>query len=106
MVRAIVSFWQDLPWIIRYPLDFIVLIILLRGVVAKDITSWLEDRGIIRTKEKGVVYHVLDFIYNLIRAFLRLLFIPTDRKRVIWNHHKEQHPAKSIAGCTLESCRI
>lgn len=106
MINSLLSFWQNLPWAIRWPLDFIFLIILLRGVVAKDITSWLEDRGIIRTKEKGIIYHVLDFVYNVIRAILRLMFIPTERKRIIWNHHKQQHPTKSIMGCTLDSCRI
>lgn len=105
MIDAIREVYRWLPSWAHFIWNTVFVLVILKVVVTKDVAYWLEKRGWIRTKENGLIFKTLDFIYFGARAALRLLFIPTQRKRVIWTHHKEQHPAKSITGCDLETCQ-
>lgn len=98
----ITNLWHDLPAIIRVPADFFILIIFLRGVVAKDITTWFEDHGIIRKGKKSIVYRALDFIYDNAVRVIKLL--PNhERHSALWEHFKYSHNA-DVLQCTDGKC--
>jgi hypothetical protein len=107
------EFWQGLPGIIHFIWYIVFTVILLKGVVTKDITNWLEDRGFIKTRENGLVYKVLDFIFyrvvvvcRIIKKVIKYTLFGNDRKMAIWSHFKEAHPPKSVLECTDGKCAV
>lgn len=89
MVESIVSTWESLPWVLRWPIGFAFNVILLRGIIANSITGYIRKHG----------------LSGIIKDIGRFILVRTPRKQAIWAHHKEQHPAKSITGCDLETCQ-
>lgn len=98
--------WRNLPSVVKLPLDFIVYVILLRGVLGNDITGWLKQRGIVKESKDSYTWKVLDFIYNVIlkiKEVFRKLFITTYRKEILWQHQLERHN-KSLKVCIDGKC--
>lgn len=98
MLEYLLTAWHNLPLVVKLPLDFWLSIIVVRGIVAKDITSWLEDRGFIKKKEQSLIYRTLDYLYFHTKGLI-------PRKAAIWEHFKHGHPAK-VAGCSEGACTI
>lgn len=109
MWNHLVELWRNIPWFIRVPLDFWLSVIIVRGILAKDVTSWLEDRGIIKSKEKSLVYRFLDFTYAVLRSVYKLLLkvMPSiERHAAIFSHYKEEHSSQSALECVEGRCSI
>jgi hypothetical protein len=122
----VIPFWHSLPLLIRLPLDFVFVVIILRGVVAKDITSWLEDRGFIKKREQSLVYRILDFFYfsitketseirqhspskQAIVSFVKShidKFAVVARKVAIVQHYRHGHQHNDVLGCGQGNCVI
>jgi len=98
MYENILYFWEQLPFLIKWPISFAFQWVILRGLLGSDINTFLRQHG-----WGDGLFHTTG---RIARKVLKRLLIPTQRKQAIWNHHKEQHPTKSIAGCTFESCQI
>lgn len=99
MFDGVFQFYNQLPWIIQEVAKFWLLIIILRGVIANDITSWLEEKGLIRRGKKGIIYHVLDFFYDTFTSLMH--FILPERKLVIWKHFSLGHQDLPCTECQL-----
>lgn len=126
MFSEIIEFWQSLPLLIKIPVDFWISIIVMRGIVAKDITSWLEDRGMIKKREQSIIYRGLDFFYfgfktekSKIRqhasskdAIISVMkehvdkFAVVARKVAIVQHYKQGHNHDSVLGCAQGNCVV
>lgn len=103
----VLAVWHNLPWIIKIPLDFILYVIIVRGIIASDITTWLKDKGFIQEGRKSLLYKIMDRTYNTIMSIkdlLRKTIINTDRKEVFWMHETEGHN-KSLKVCTEGNCQ-
>ena len=98
--------WQNLPTLVRFPLDFVIYVILIRGVLGNDITGWLKQRGIVKDSENSYTWKVLDFAYNCIlkvKEITRKAFISTYRKEIMWLHQTERHD-QSLKVCLNGKC--
>lgn len=98
----------------------------MRGIVAKDITSWLEDRGMIKKREQSIIYRVLDFFYFGFKAEKSKIrqhasskeaivatvkqhidkFAVVARKVAIVQHYRHGHSHNGVLGCQQENCVI
>ena len=99
--------WHNAPAIIKLPLDFIIYVILIRGVLGNDITGWLKQRGIVKDSKDSYTWKILDFAYNAmltLKEVLRKFFISTYRKEIIWEHQIEHHDT-SLKVCHLGKCQ-
>ena len=94
MLDGIIEFWRNLPWIIKFPLDFFLTVIVLRGIVANEISNWLKERGIMKD---GI-------LHSLARTGKRLVG-QDDRRVTIFNHYKE-HGQHSIVSCRDGQCTL
>lgn len=96
---------NHLPVIIRWPVEFYIVYILIRGVAAKDITMFLEDHGLIKDGRNGYVYQALTFLYtHITRLFKRL---PSyQQHRAVWRHYKFNHRSESAYFCDQDECVV
>lgn len=102
MTESILNIWRELPTFLRVPLEFGFWFILMRGIIAKDITSWLEDRGVVKRKEESLIYRGLDGMYR----FIKELVPNTNRKTAIWDHYAQGHPGMPAVDCNQGHCEI
>ena len=80
--------------------------VFIRGIFSTDISNWLRHKGLVREKEKGYTWKVLDFFYEAIvgmRSFIKNKILSTERKQIFWQHETEQHRT-SLNVCTKGSC--
>lgn len=67
--------------------------IFIKGIVSTDITDWGREKGIIKTKQRGLIWKVLDFFYNSVvglKSYLRNQLLSTERKQAIFEHEVER----------------
>lgn len=101
----LLDFWRNVPWLIRVPAEFWFGIIVVRGIIASDVTSWLEDRGFIKKKKQSLVYRGLDRAYFAGKAVLKLL-PKYDRHSAIWHHYSDSHGQHSVLECGQGKCGV
>lgn len=104
MFESVIGFYSNLPWIIRLPVEFSISIIFLRGILASDIKTWMEDKGWIKEGKRSIIYRSLDYAYDFVAKAYRLA-IP-ERSRAIARHYKQGHPGESVAHCGQGDCHI
>jgi len=107
-METIVDLWRNLPLFIKLPLDFVVYVILLRGVLGNDITSWLKERGLVKDSKDSYTWKFLDFVYNSImsvRNFIKDKVLSTERKQIFWKHEVDRH-GESLLVCTKDGCQL
>lgn len=101
MINTLLEFWHSIPFIIRLPVEFVFFVIILRGIIANDITSWLEDKGLIKHKEQSLIYRMLDFVYFTVKRHIPHL----ERHSAIWHHYRTGHE-KAPLDCGQERCKV
>lgn len=102
-----IGLFSSLPWFLRVPLEFILFIIIIRGVIANDITSWLKEKGLIKESKQSYTWKVLDFLYNAIistKKYIRDKILSTQRKEILWQHIAEGHD-KPLQICSKDGCQ-
>lgn len=105
MIDFLLGLWHNLPWIIRVPAELYFTIIFVRGIVASDITSWLEDKGLVKKGKRSLIYRSLDYIYDHI-VWLADRVPAVQRKVAIWVHFRESHADRSVLHCSEGKCII
>lgn len=99
MIEAIIKVWESLPFILQFPIGFWFTVIFMRGVVAQDITTFMEDKGIIRRRKQSYIYKSLDIVYNLLGGL-----VPNRaRYLAIWQHYR-RHETDSEFDCMEGRC--
>lgn len=94
MIDGIIEFWRELPTLVRLPLDFFLTVIVMRGIVANEISNWLKERGIMK-----------DGILHAIVSTGKRLASRDERKLAIFDHYKT-HGHSSIVECHDGRCAI
>jgi hypothetical protein len=94
MLESLVQFHDHLPLLIRWSIDFIFQVIIIRGILANEIMSELRQRGILK---QGIIHFVKQHIdkWTLIA-----------RKVAIVEHYRGGHNHDSVVGCGQGRCTL
>lgn len=95
MFDTIINFWHSLPWFIQWPINFWFTVIVMRGIVANEITNELEKRGWLR---RGWLHGVVEWVKDHLPNF--------DRHAAIWYHYKNGHKNDSVLVCNHGHCTV
>ena len=95
MFDPLVSFYHNLPGLIRWMCDFTFSVIFVRGILANEIMSELKERGFVR---KGSLHRFINRLISLLPH--------DDRRTAIFEHFKESHEKESVIDCRQGHCGI
>lgn len=98
MLDFLSNTYNHLPEIIKIPVWFLINIIIIRGVLASEITTWLKQKGIFKN---GILHPIFK---DLAREWH---FVA--RKVTIFEHYKLRaqgagHDNESILACAQDKC--
>lgn len=95
MFDPLISFYHNLPGIVRWTCDFMFSVIFVRGILANEIMSELKDRGVVR---KGSLHRLINHIIELLPK--------NERRTAIFDHYREDHREKTVIDCKQGHCAI
>jgi hypothetical protein len=77
-VDLLIHFYQGLPAFVKLPVDFLFSVVIVRGIIAKEISDFIRDAW-----HKSLTNN--------------------DRKSVIWNHYQADH-GQALVACQTDNC--
>lgn len=97
-MESLIEFWNGLPWFIKWPAWFWFQVIFIRGIIAKDIMSWMEEKGILK-----------DGVIRPIGRFIKRLVINSEQDLIYYQHRlghelKKGHQPLHINQCNDGLC--
>lgn len=94
MLDPIINLWRDLPAVLRVTLDFAFTVVLIRGILAREIMDWLKEHGILKN---GILHEL---------AGLSKKLIPNhNRHSAIFSHYRE-HGNEPVTTCNEGNCQV
>ena len=94
MLDSVLELWRDLPGVFRVSLDFIFTVVIVRGILAREIMDWLKEHGIMK-----------DGLLHSLAGFSKKILPNHNRHSAIFAHYRE-HGENPVTSCNQGGCQI
>lgn len=100
MLDWVSNIYEGLPEIIKIPVWFVLNIILVRGILASEITTWLKQKGVFKNGILHPIFRALAKEWHLVA-----------RKEAIFEHYRlraqgDGHDNESVVACGQGRCAV
>lgn len=99
MLDSLIQFHDHLPFLIRWPIDFFFYVVLIRGILATEILSEMQQRGFYK---KGILDRTVKKMDKWYSVARKSAILEHYRLRA----HGAGHNSESVLDCGQGRCHI